>query len=146
MEILVVLALLSVMTGTVALSFGGAGRNNSITNEADLLVARLNRAADEVVLTATPMQFRWSDDGYQFKIAENTSDWKRHPIKILGDNHALPTGLRLQSQRNLNTMIVDEDLIPAPRQILSLRLTSDKGDVIDITFDGVNATVPEVKL
>ena len=145
-EILVVLALLSVMTGTVALSFGGAGRSNSITNEADLLVARLNRAVDDVVLTATPMQFNWRDSGYHFKIAENASVWERHPISILGDDHALPDGLQLQSQGNFSAMIVDADLIPNPRQILLLRMTSDDGDVINMTFDGINAKVSKAKL
>lgn len=145
-EILVVLALLGVMTGAVALSFGGAGRSNSTMNEAGLLVARLNRAADEVMLTATPMRFEWSGGGYYFQIAEDASDWARHPIRILGDDHVLPNGLRLQSEGNFRAMSVDVDLIPTPRQILLLQLVSDSGDMVELNFNGVNATVSEVGL
>lgn len=145
-EILVVLALLGIMTGAVALSVGGIGRGNSAVQEAELLVARLNRAADEVVLTAVPMRFRWSENSYQFEISQDGDIWLPHPISILAEDHQLPAGLRFSGDTTMNAVTVDANLIPDPRKLLSLRMSSDGGGITEVTFDGVNATLQEVGL
>ena len=140
-EILVVLALLGIMTGAVALSVGGIGRDNSAVQEAELLVARLNRAADEVALTATPMRFRWSEDSYLFEVAQDQNAWAAHPIAILAEDHQLPAGLRFTG--NATEVTVDSNLVPDPRALLLLQVTSNAGAVIDVAFDGINATLLE---
>jgi len=142
-EILVVLALLSVLTGAVALSFGAVGRGNSVVQEADLLVARLNRAADEVALTATPMRFTWRDDGYAFEVRKDEQNWSRHPVPILGEVHVLPAQMRLSSQQSGDAVTVGADLIVEPRQVLGLSMTTDAGAVVGVSFDGINAALVE---
>lgn len=145
-EILVVLALIGVMTGAVALSLGALARGNSSLQEAELLVARLNRAADEVVLTATPLRFEWDDGGYLFQVAPDGANWQSHPVSVLGENRELPSGLRLLSDTPENNVIVDINLILNPRKVLILRMTSDDRDVTKIKFDGVNAVVQDAGL
>ena len=50
-EVLVVLVLVGIMAGIVGLSIGTGSRGDIAKQEADLLVDRLNRAADDVILT-----------------------------------------------------------------------------------------------
>lgn len=143
-EILVVLALVSVMTGAVALGLGSVGRENSVTQEAQLLVARLNRAADETILTATPMQFTWADDTYQFAIMSDGA-WVSHPVAVLSAPHVLPRGLKIRSADDATSVIVDENLLPDNGKGLDLRMSSDRGPDVTVLFNGVTASLLDVE-
>lgn len=142
-EILIVLALFGVMAGTITLGFGATDRGKTMTQEADLLTARLNRAADEVILTATAMRFSWEDTAYAFAV-QDAGQWVAHPIAILSQSHSLPDRLRLQSDMRQGAVVIGPDMIPDTGAALVLQIIADDQTFVSVRFDGINATTAEV--
>lgn len=135
-EVLVVLVLVSIMAGVVGLSIGRGPRGNAAEQEADLLVARLNRAADEAILTGIPMGFVWGSEGYRFDIYDGEA-WVPHELPILKEPHLLSGGTRIA--QGSGAMIVATDLRPSEGGALSLELSAGGGAVEYVRFDGINA-------
>ncbi len=135
-EVLVVLVLVGVMAGTVALSVGNGGRGDVAGQQADLLVARLNRAADEVVLTGSPMRFDWTAQSYGFSVYQGDS-WEPHSVALLAEPHILPDRLRLGETSGSATLSADMRLDDG--KVLALELLWSGSRAEQITFDGINA-------
>lgn len=136
-EVLVVLILIGVMAGVVGLSLGsGGGRGDVVGREADLLVARLNRAADETILTGRTLSFVWDQSGYRFAIREGDA-WVPHPLAILHDLHLLPDAVRISQAAG--AMMLADDMRPSPDGPLTLTFTGDSGRNEGVRFDGINA-------
>ena len=93
-EVLVVLVLVGIMAGIVGLNIGSGSRGDIAKQEADLLVARLNRAADDVILTGVPMGFVWGAEGYRFDVY-NGEIWVPHPLPVLKEPHLLAGRTRI---------------------------------------------------
>jgi len=135
-EVLVVLVLVAVMAGTVALSVGNGGRGDNAGREADLLVARLNRAADEVILTGKPMRFDWRAQDYGFRVLQG-AEWVPHPIALLRENHVLPSAIRF-SEVSGSTVLTDDMRLEAGK-VLALVMLKNGSVAEQVTFDGINA-------
>lgn len=139
-EVLVVLVLIGVMASAVGLSLGPADRGDSLDRETDLLLARLNRASDEVLLSGVPTAFVWGPDGYHFEIP-GSDGWVPHPVALLGEIHALSRAVDVgDTGYTEGRFIVTADLLPQGGAPLDLILRDGAAARVAITFDGVNAT------
>ena len=95
-EVLVVLAIVGVLAGVSVLGLGAADRSARAEAEARRLADRLQFAADEVLVTSTPLALIWNSDGYRFLSWDRESaDWRNAPQPLLGREHALPGALAL---------------------------------------------------
>jgi general secretion pathway protein H len=140
-EVLVVLALIGILAGVVGLSFGSGPRGDVAGQEADLLVARLNRAADEVILTGVPLGFVWAAEGYRFDLYDGDR-WQAHDLPILAAPHLFDGGTRIADAAGSLVLSRDMDLgVSGP---LTLELLSGAGAAEVIRFDGLNAARLEV--
>ena len=138
-EVLVVLVLIGVMAGAVGLSLGPVDRGDTLEREVTLLAARLNRAADETLLTGDAVAFVWDAGGYRFEVLRG-ADWQPHPVALLAATHATP-GARPSGPDGAaeGRFVVDGDLLPVTGVPLTLSLRADNGLETQIRFDGVNA-------
>ena len=138
-EVLVVLVLIGVMAGAVGLSLGPIDRGDTLRREATLLTARLNRAADEALLTGDAMAFLWNADGYRFEVRRG-ADWVPHPVTILAETHATPGARPVDASGAAEgRFVVDGDLLPVTGERLTITLRTDSAAESRILFDGVNA-------
>lgn len=134
-EVLVVLVLVGVMAGVIGLGIGGANRGVGIDREVQLLTARLNRAADEAVLTGVPAVFVWTGTGYRFALLQDQV-WVAHPVAILGTAHDLDRGVAFQGDAARGgQFVILSSLRPLDGAALRLPLAADKG----VVFDGLTA-------
>jgi general secretion pathway protein H len=137
-EVLVVLVLIGVLTSAVALRIGSLDRGDNIAREAELLTARLNRAADEILITGSAMAFAWEPSTYHFLLDDGMGK-RVHPVKILGEPHQLPSGITLTADaQSTGEYVVSSDLLPLSEGALHIQLSG--GDVVElIRFDGASA-------
>jgi len=146
-EVLVVLAIVAVMTGASVLGLGALDRGAGPEAEAMRLADRLRLAADEVLVTPTPLALVWDASGYRF-IAWDARDaaWRDHAQAALGTAHRLPASLRLgrEDQPERNPILITPDL---PRPPVVLRLADAGGDAgaWRVSFDGFAATAAPVE-
>lgn len=137
-EVLVVLVLIGVMAGVVGLSLGPANRGSASAQEAQLLTARLNRAADEAVLSGSPVALIWTEVTYRFVVLDNAA-WVAHPIAVLGTPHELGNGLRFSGEAAAGGhFVVLASLRPAGGAALELTL-DDRVRAQSVVFDGAIA-------
>ncbi len=133
------LVLIGVMAGAVGLSLGPADRGDAVSREADLLTARLNRAADEALLTGAPVAFVWDRQGYRFEVP-GPDGWVPHPVSLLGDPHPMAGGVDLSPGDDADgRFVVTADLLPETGQPLVVTLRGGQISDVRVQFDGVNA-------
>lgn len=135
-EVLVVLVLVGIMAGIVGLSIGTGSRGDIAKQEADLLVARLNRAADDVILTGVPMGFVWGAEGYRFDVYDGEI-WVPHPLPVLKEPHLLAGRTRIAG--SAGTIVVSTDSRPSEDSPLSLELRAGDDAAEYVRFDGISA-------
>lgn len=131
-EMLVVLAIVAVMAGTVALSVG-SGNGRTTEAEARRLAARLELAGDEAMVTGRTIGFDWDNGAYRFVVWKN-GKWQDDPAPAL-EPHDLPGGLSLTGEGK-GPVVVGADGGGNP---IALRLAAAKGAPWKIAFDGVQA-------
>ena len=133
-EVLVVLALIGLLSGTVALSIGAASRGQGAADrEAALLVERLNRAAEIALLSGRPAVLEWEARGYRFLAKDAEGEWAAHDDPILaaeGDVALDGAGGRVE---------IGPDLLPPEGGPLLLTLRSGGGRALRVRFDGARA-------
>lgn len=138
-EVLVVLVLVGIMAAAVGLSLGPADRGDAIDREADILTARLNRAADEVLLSGAPVAFVWDGEGYHFEVP-GPEGWIPHPIPLLGQDHRMTGAVDLaEDATNAGRFVVTADLLPESGTPLEIVLRTGQATSERIVFDGINA-------
>ena len=138
-EVLVVLVLVGIMAAAVGLSLGPADRGDAIAREADILTARLNRAADEVLLSGAPVALVWNVDGYHFEVP-GPDGWIPHPVTLLGEDHRLTGAVDLSENAvDQGRFVVNADLLPEGGVPLVIVLRTGRTARETIMFDGVNA-------
>ncbi|MFO1143483.1 MAG: prepilin-type N-terminal cleavage/methylation domain-containing protein [Amaricoccus sp.] len=138
-EMLAALAILAVMAAATMLSLGSLARGASGEAEAHRLATRLQFAADEVLVTSTPMALRWDPAGYQFLSWDaNGGGWRRSGESDLGSRHALPGALQLarDDSRDAGPIRIEPD---RPETAI-LRIEAAAG-AWRVAFDGLGATV-----
>ncbi|WP_404712120.1 GspH/FimT family pseudopilin [Sphingomonas sp. MMS24-J13] len=132
-EMLVVLAIVGVMAGTVVLSAGaGSGRGAEV--EARRLAARLELAADETMVTGRPVAFVGGRSGYRFLVRQ-AGRWRDETAPAL-EPYTLPSGLTLEGA-GAAPVVIGADGGGSP---LDLRLVPARGTGWAIAFDGVAAS------
>ncbi len=135
-EILVVLVLVGIMSGVVGLSLGGNRQASTAGQEADLLVARLNRAADEAILTGEPFSFVWAQQTYKFMV-QGENSWVPHPLPLLSTPHLLPDIVQISTAPG--AVIISDQMLPDTGTALLLELATRGSNFEVVTFDGINA-------
>ena len=139
-EVLVVLVLIGIMAAVVGLSLGPADRGSAAGREAQLLTTRLNRAADEALLTGAPVALVWTDAAYTFLTLKDDI-WAAHPIAVLGTPHPLDSRLRFGGDlAGGGQFVVLASLRPAKGAALELTL-GDGAQMQTVVFDGADAHV-----
>jgi general secretion pathway protein H len=134
-EMLVVLAIVGVMSGATVLAMGHSAREDLLRAESQRLVARLNTAADEVMVSNRRVVLEWDPAGYGFApLTEKTPQRGQSELRRQS-RYTLPAGIRLQADRS--PVPVDPDLARAP---IALRLVASGKETL-IVFDGFEATV-----
>lgn len=123
-EMLVVLAIFAVAAGAVALGIGTASRGPNVEAEARRLAARIQLAADDMMVSDRPLAIQWDAKSYRLLA------WKDGAWRGTVESYSLPIGLRL-----------DPGAGPAPLgadQPVALRLSGATQSWL-ISYDGLNA-------
>ena len=131
-EMLVVLAIIGVMAGTVVLAIGRSGGGRAQA-EARRLATRLTLAADETMVTDAPIAIDWDAKGYRF-LGWNGKAWVETKTAAL-EPHRLPAGLAFDAT-NARPLLISGD---AGGTTLDAHIKGSDEDW-RIRFDGVNAT------
>ncbi len=143
-EMLVVLVLVGILASAVALSVGGARRGAGAEPQAQLLAARLQRAADEAVLTGRAVALIWTGNSYRFMELDGDR-WAPHQVVALGREQKLDGGLAfLGAAVRGGSWVLDADLRPRDGRALTLPIGpagSFVSDAVRVSFDGVSAFV-----
>ena len=134
-EMLVVLAIIAIIAGTVSLSLG-SGRGLGGQVEARRLAARLQLAADQTMITDDAIALTVRPGGYAFVAWDRTrGKWIPETDPALGERHDLPPGLVLRSDNSRNPLPLGAE---ASGQAFVLTL-SDNDRNWDVEFDGMTA-------
>lgn len=136
-EVLVVLAIVGVMAGVTTLGLGALGQGAQGEAEASRLAARLQLAADEAMVSGTPLALVWDERAYRFLQWDGVDRaWKAAELGDLGTLHRLAAGLRLQPEGADGPVLITPDL-PQPPVVLPL---TDGAGGWRVAFDGFAAS------
>ena len=144
-EVLVVLSLIAVGAGIVTLTLPSAATGRSLTQEAELFVARLNLAAEQSLIERRQLRMSWSAGGYGFE--EWTKDgWQNLKGGALSVNHRFDRDIVLTQGfgTGRGSVTVTPDLFPPEGGRLEWMLRTD-AFVRAVTFDGFSAHLDMVK-
>lgn len=144
-EIMVVLAIIGIVTGASLIGLGAVDRGARIESEALRLRDRLQLAADEVLVTSTPMALIWDERGYSFVAWDRArAEWRDPARADLGAHHQLAAALRMQrADPGAGEPVMITPDLPQPPAVLRIASASDRWLV---AFDGFAATAaPEVE-
>jgi general secretion pathway protein H len=134
-EMLVVLAIIAIIAGTVSLSLG-SGRGLAGQAEARRLTASLQLAADQTMITDDAIALAVRHDGYTFVAWDRTrGKWMPETDPALGERHDLPAGLALRSDTSRNPLPLGAG---ASGEAFVLTL-SGNDRAWDVEFDGMTA-------
>ncbi|MDO6413611.1 prepilin-type N-terminal cleavage/methylation domain-containing protein [Sphingomonas sp. BIUV-7] len=131
-EMLIVLAMIGVMAGAVVLAVGRSGGGGAQA-EARRLATRLALAADETMVTDTPLAIDWDARGYRF-LGWNGTAWVASRTPAL-EPHKLPAGLSLDAA-GAHPLLIGGD---GGGATLDAHLKA-RDEAWRVRFDGVNAT------
>ncbi len=136
-EMLVVLAIVGVTVGATVIGIGAATRSPSAEAEARGLVARIQLAADDAMVTDRPLALRWDAGGYAV-VAWDGQDWRAGDGGAFA-RHALPAGMRLSIAAPSPTVVgIDGTGVPLTGRI------ANATDAWTIGYDGLKAVAVRV--
>lgn len=138
-EMLVVLSLIAVSAGVVTLALPGAGQGRTVTQEANLLAARLNLAAERSLIEGRHFRLDWTTQGYGFD--EWTDDgWNDANGAPLSEDHLLDRDAVLTDADGARQgrLRVTPDLLPPEAGVLELTLSAGTARQA-VVFDGIVA-------
>lgn len=133
-EVLVTLAIVSVMATMVVLGIGGPDRGLTVQTEANKLAERIGLAADEAMVTRRPIALVWDSRGYQFVTPAADGSWMPDTHPLLGQRHDLPRSLTLTAAEPALIDMTDASLIA-----FEMSLTDASGSST-VVFDGLNVS------
>ncbi len=141
LEMLIVLVMIGVLTGIATLSIRDGTRARDTAQEAALLAARLDLAAEQSLIFGRYGALDWSQDGYRFTEWDG-EEWRPHSSALLAASHSLEPGLRLQGDEGARSgsLRILPDLGPPSGGIATLRIAA-AGPGIAVRFDGASARV-----
>jgi general secretion pathway protein H len=135
-EVMVALAIIGVVSGVAVLGLGlGGGSSASIEAEARRLASRLRLAADEAMVTSSPLALDWDDRSYGFvDWSPAARTWTPSKIAVLGARHDLARGVRLEAARAEGPSLIAIDGLGPP---ILVELKSGAA-TWRVAFDGLN--------
>lgn len=149
-EMLVALALVAVGAGAVALALPDRASERGVAQEADLLVARLNLAAERSLVEGRHFRMTWDAGGYGFAAwdAEQAdgpdaeTGWRPSRDALLPERHALSPGARLRVAGSgaETPVVIGPDLLPPHGGALVWRVVGETASP-PIRFDGLRAAM-----
>jgi general secretion pathway protein H len=135
-EMLIVLVIIGIATSAAVLSVNMVGRDRRAEDEAVRLVAHLEMAVDEGLVSRTPLALFWTAGGYGFK-RQTADGWQAAETPRLVADHALPSALVLHRMDGVtDPVLVAEDGLGAA---VNLEL-SGTGVPWVVAFNGFSAT------
>lgn len=135
-EVLVVLALIAVLAGSVSLGLGALTRDDRVARAAELLAARLQTVADAAVQSGTDALLVWDDRAYGFAVP-GPDGWTP-AATAFPPREALPGGIRLSPGGFGQTRLIRADALPGGEP-LALVLADGAAEAT-VIFDGLTAT------
>lgn len=138
-EVLVVLALVGVATGTVMMTVGDRGTRAEA--EALRLSRHLSLGVDEALISGTSLALQWDAAGYSFVqmpiAGGDVRDWPAAELEVLALRHDLPATLQMSLRDQSGT----GPLLLPPSGIAATSVFDIKGSspVWAVTFDGFSA-------
>lgn len=138
-EILVVLSIIATAAFVVTLSLPSQSAERSLHQEADLLSARLNLAAERSLIEGRVFRFGWSSEGYGFEEWVQ-GDWRAVQDMPLSAVHRFDRALVLTDGDGAGggQVVLTPDLLPPEEGAVAFVLRGDGGDV-RLRFDGFAA-------
>lgn len=135
-EMLVVLAIIGVMAGITVLAAGAGTGARATETEARRLVARLQLAADEAMVTDRKLAFIAQDGGYRFIRWDKQNDaWRPDTVEELGALHIPAQDIKLETNTGGRPLPIGADGGGNP---LTARFIGS-GRQATVTFDGTGA-------
>lgn len=123
-EVVVALGVVGAMLAAVMLSLGGMNWGGSAETEAQLLAARINLAADMVLIEGKTVDLTWDGDGYSLGEA--------------GERHDVGPGLELIGP-------APEGVVAISSGVSAVAFTIQGGESASrVEFDGLAASVSQV--
>lgn len=138
-EMLVVLVLIGISASVVTLALPSQNASRSVSQEAELLAARLNLAAERSLIEGRSFRMEWTTDTYAFSELSQ-DEWLPSGSETLPAHHALGADATMAgpSGARRGEIVIDPDLLPPATGAVELVLTS--GTVRrSLVFDGVRA-------
>lgn len=143
LEILVVLTLLAVLTGTVVLGFTGADGRQRLAGEAERLAIRIELARQRALLRNREWGLHVDDDGYAFSEFDRASgEWVEHGRRPLRPV-TLPPGMALELEAE---DVGEVPFAETPERRLPSLLMSSSGEITPfrIYLEAEGAGLPHV--
>lgn len=140
-EVLVVLALIGVSAGIVTYALPSGGQSRTLDQEAALLAARLNLAAERSLIGGDQHRLDWTASGYTFATWRD-GGWDEPSGAPLDQEHTLARGAILTDANGARQgmLRITPDLLPASEGVSQLRL--NVGTLREVVmFDGATARV-----
>lgn len=140
-EILVVLALIGVSAGVVTYALPSGAPERTVEQEADLLAARVNIAAERSLIQGRHHTVVWDTQSYQFKQWED-GEWQVAKDAPLSEQHMLDGEVLLSNADGAQRGVlhIGPALLPSGGEVQVLRLTVESV-MREISFDGASARV-----
>ena len=134
-EMLIVLVIMGIATSAAVLSVNMVGRDRRAEDEAVRLVAHLEMAVDEGLVSRAPLALFWTAGGYGFK-RQTADGWKAAETPRLVADHALPSALVLRRMDGVTdpVLVAEDGLGPA----VNLEITGT-GVPWVVAFNGFSA-------
>jgi general secretion pathway protein H len=140
-EILVVLTLIAISAGIVSYALPSGAQARTLDQEAALLTARLNLAAERSLMNGRHYTLDWQAEGYAFQEWQDGA-WRAATGAPLSEGHTLASGAVLSDDDGTRkgTVQITPDLLPGDEGVVLLWL--DAGAVRrSVFFDGAAAGV-----
>lgn len=143
-EVLIVLSLVAVSAGVVTLALPTASSQRSIAQEAELLAARLNLAAERSLIEGHTFKFYWDQETYGF-LEWSNQEW--HPLAdpAFVEAEAAQSDVSLADHLGARRgqIIITPDLLPHDTGTLEIEISSG-ANRLSVLFDGLTARSKEV--
>ena len=142
-EVLIVLTLIGVSAGIVSYALPSDAPERSLEQEAALLAARINLAAERSLTGGHPLSLDWQTDGYSFR-EWRAGVWDAAQNAPLDLKHTLASGAILTDADGMSAGAVQitPDLLPSSAGIILLSLEA-QGLRRTVAFDGAAARISQ---
>jgi len=143
LEVLVVLAIIATTVTVVTLALPGGASERGVTQEAELLTARLNLATERSLIEGRSFRMEWSADAYEFsELADGV--WQASTAETLPAVHDISRAVVLTdaSGARRGDVVITPDLMPPSAGVLELSLSADTTQRA-VQFDGLTARLVE---